>query len=69
MQPVASSRGKSSTDGAEMSSINPDAIPPEIRIWLEALVAQNADPLALAIAAWNASAEYEQGARYDPQRD
>ena len=52
-----------------MSSINPDAIPPEIRIWLEALVAQNADPLALAIAAWNASAEYEQGARYDPQRD
>lgn len=52
-----------------MPSINPDALPPEIAAWLEALVANNPDAFALAVAAWNASAAYEQGERYDPKRD
>ena len=68
MRLAALCRGRSITVGDDMPSINPDALPPEILAWLEALVAENADPLALAVAAWNASAAYEQGERYDPER-
>lgn len=52
-----------------MPSINPEAIPEEIQAVLDKLVAENADPLALAIEAWNASARYEQGERLDLRRD
>jgi hypothetical protein len=48
-----------------MPSINPDAIPEEIHAVLVKLVEDHADPLTLAIEAWNASARYEQGERLD----
>ena len=52
-----------------MPTINPDALPDEIYRVLEKLVAENADPLTLAIEAWNASARYEQGERLDLHRE
>lgn len=46
-----------------MPALNPEAIPEDIRVVLDRLVAENSDPLALAIAAWNASWEDTQGVR------
>lgn len=49
-----------------MPSLNPEAVPDEIREILDRLVAENIDPLALAIAAWNASWENTQGVHHAP---
>lgn len=51
-----------------MPTLNPDEIPPEIRQHIEALVRDNTDPFTLAVEAWNASARYEQGERFDPHQ-
>lgn len=51
-----------------MPSLNPEAIPEELVLLFELLVAENPDPMALALAAWNASARYEQGERLDLHR-
>ena len=46
-----------------MPSLNPEAVPEDIQVVLDRLVAVHADPLALAIAAWNASWDNTQGAK------
>jgi len=51
-----------------MPSLNPEALPEELVPMFELLIAENPDPMSLAIAAWNASARYEQGERLDLRR-
>lgn len=51
-----------------MPTLNPEALPEELVPLFELLIAENAEPMALALAAWNASARYEQGERLDLRR-
>lgn len=51
-----------------MPSLNPEAIPEELVPLFEQLIAENPEPMALALAAWNACARYEQGERLDLRR-
>jgi hypothetical protein len=51
-----------------MPTLNPEALPEELLPLFELLIAENTDPMALALAAWNACARYEQGERLDLRR-
>jgi hypothetical protein len=51
-----------------MPTLNPEALPEELLPLFELLIAENPDPMALALAAWNACARYEQGERLDLRR-